>query len=219
MSRQVMRSMQPNDRIKTHQRATAKARHTRPPERTCLGCRQMRPKSRLLRLVCGANSHVMVDRQGKLPGRGAYVCPLRSCVEVAVKGTRLREALRQEVTLSPVDELVRTMASALEGQLVGSIHMARKAGHAVSGYTQVMRALLYAPLTLLLVAEDTAPQRLQEYQQRCTSRQIPHRPFLTKARLGELVGRDESSAIGIQDARLSERLIGYLDGMGRLMER
>jgi ribosomal protein L7Ae-like RNA K-turn-binding protein len=79
--------------------------------------------------------------------------------------------------------------------------------------------LRHEPVTLLLVAEDTAPERLREYQQRCTSRQIPHRPFLTKARLGELVGRDESSAIGIQDARLSERLISYLEGMGRLMER
>jgi ribosomal protein L7Ae-like RNA K-turn-binding protein len=111
------------------------------------------------------------------------------------------------------------MASALEERLIGSIHMARKAGHAVSGYTQVMRAIRHEPVALLLVAEDTAPERLREYQQRCTSRQIPHRPFLTKARLGELVGRDESSAIGIQDARLSERLMSYLDGMGRLMAR
>jgi predicted RNA-binding protein YlxR (DUF448 family) len=211
--------MKPHDRIKTGQRVTARSQHKRLPERTCLGCHQIRPKSHLIRLVCGANSQVMVDRQGKLPGRGGYVCAQRSCVEAAVKGARLREALRHEVHPGPVDELVRMMASALEGQLVGSIHMARKAGHAVSGYTQVMRALLHEPVALLLVAEDTAPERLLEYQQRCTSRQIPHRPFLTKARLGELVGRDESSAIGIQDARLSERLIDYLDGMGRLMER
>jgi uncharacterized protein len=214
----VITSMSPNGRTATGQRA-ALSRHKRPPERTCVGCRRARPKSQLLRLVCGMHSQLTVDRQGKLPGRGVYVCPQRSCVELAVKGTRLREALRHEVTPGPVDALVGTMVSALEERLIGSIHMARKAGHAVSGYTQVMRALRHEPVTLLLVAEDTAPERLREYQQRCTSRQIPHRPFLTKARLGELVGRDESSAIGIQDARLSERLISDLEGMGRLMER
>lgn len=210
--------MSPNGRTKTGRQA-AVSRHKRPPERTCVGCRQTHPKSQLIRLVCGVNSQLMMDRQGKLPGRGVYVCPQRSCVEIAVKGARLREALRHEVIPGPVDKLVRTMASVLEERLIGSLHMARKAGHVVSGYTQVMRALLHEPVALLLVAEDTAPERLREYQKRCASRQIPHRPFLTKARLGELVGRDQSSAIGIQDARLSERLISYLEGTGRLMER
>jgi ribosomal protein L7Ae-like RNA K-turn-binding protein len=79
--------------------------------------------------------------------------------------------------------------------------------------------LAQEPVALLLVAEDTAAERRREYEKQCASRQIPYRSFLTKARLGELVGRDESSAIGIEDARLSERLRCYLEGMRRLMER
>jgi uncharacterized protein len=161
----------------------------------------------------------MVDPQGKLPGRGAYLCPQRACAAQALKGTRLREAFRQEVTACAVDALVRTMANTLEARTRACLHIARKAGRVVSGYTQVMRALGHEPVALLLVAEDTAAARRREYEKQCASRQIPYRSFLTKARLGELVGRDESSAIGIEDARLAERLTCYLEGMKRLMER
>jgi hypothetical protein len=84
---------------------------------------------------------------------------------------------------------------------------------------QVRRALAAEPVACLLVAEDTARDRLHEYQGWCAMRQIPCRSFLTKARLGELAGRDVSSAIGILEPRLGERLIGYLEGMSRLTER
>jgi predicted RNA-binding protein YlxR (DUF448 family)/ribosomal protein L30E len=179
----------------------------------------VRPKGQLLRVVPDATGRLIVDPQGKLPGRGAYICPQQACAAQALKGTRLREAFRQEVTVCAVDELVRTMANILEARAMACLHIARKAGRVVSGYTQVMRALVHDPVALLLVAEDTAPERRREYEMRCARRQIPYRSFLTKARLGELVGRDESSAIGIEDARLSERLTCDLEGMRRLMER
>jgi predicted RNA-binding protein YlxR (DUF448 family) len=159
------------------------------------------------------------DAHGKLAGRGAYLCPQRPCAEQAVKGARLREAFRHEVTPGPVDELVRAMARVMEDRVLVCIRIARKAGRAVSGYTQVSRALMHAPVACLIVAEDTARERRREYQGWCARRQIPCRSFLTKAQLGELAGRDESSAIGILDTRLGERLTGYLEGMSRLTER
>jgi ribosomal protein L7Ae-like RNA K-turn-binding protein len=111
------------------------------------------------------------------------------------------------------------MASVMEARAMVCIRMARKAGRVVSGYTQVSRALRHEPVACLLVADDTAPERRREYQGWCAQRQIPCRSFLTKARLGALAGRDESSAIGILDTRLGERLLGDLEGMSRLMAR
>jgi ribosomal protein L7Ae-like RNA K-turn-binding protein len=111
--------------------------------------------------------------------------------------------------------LVRT----LEECAVACVHVARKAGRAVSGYAQVMRALAHEPVALLLVAADTAPERRRHYSEQCLRRQIPSRPFLSKTRLGALVGREESSAIGILEPRLAERLIFYLEAMSRLTER
>lgn len=191
----------------------------RVPERTCVGCQQQRAKSQLLRLVCSPTGQLVVDAYGKLPGRGAYLCPRRPCAELAVQGARLRQAFRHEVTPYAVDELVRVMAGVMEERALAGVRMARKAGRIVSGYAQVRRALRHAPVACLLIAEDTAPERRGEYQHWCAQRQIPWRSFLTKGRLGALAGRDECSAIGILEPRLGERLLCALEGMSRLMAR
>jgi len=211
--------MNVNGRARTRHHNSEAPASKRVPERTCVGCRRTRPKAQLIRLVCGPSGQLLLDVHGKLPARGAYLCPQRLCAEQAIKSARLREAFRQEVTPYPVDELVRAMASVMEERVLACIRMARKAGRVVSGYTQVSRALVREPVVCLLVAEDTARERRREYEGWCAKRQIPCRSFLAKTRLGELAGRDESSALGILDPRLGERLLGYLEGMSRLMER
>jgi uncharacterized protein len=44
------------------------------PLRMCVACRQRRPKGELLRLLLTPEGF-QLDPTGKLPGRGAYVCP------------------------------------------------------------------------------------------------------------------------------------------------
>ena len=215
----MTRGMSPNGKGKGQGGATSAPVSARVPERTCVGCHRARPKGQFVRLVCGPTGQLLLDRQGKLPGRGAYICPQRSCAEQASKGTRLREALRQEVTPYPVDELVCAMASVMKDRALACVRIARKAGRVVSGYTQVSRALVAEPVACLVVAGDTACERLREYEGRCARGQTPWRPFLTKAQLGELTGRGECSAIGILDTRLATHLMFYLEAMGRLMER
>jgi predicted RNA-binding protein YlxR (DUF448 family)/ribosomal protein L30E len=191
----------------------------RSPLRTCVGCRQTSPQGQLIRLVCSPSGHLMVDPHGKLPGRGAYLCPRRCCAKRALGGAALREVLRQQVISAPVDDLVAQMARTLRARAIACIHLARKAGRAVSGYTQVMRALAHGSVACVLIAEDVAPERRREYATRCVNSRIPSRSFLTKTELGALAGRDECGAIGILDTHLSERLMCYLEGMSRLAER
>jgi uncharacterized protein len=219
MRHAMTRCRHPKGRAAMRGRAVSAPGSKRVPERTCVGCHQVRPKGQFVRLVCDPSGQLCLDPHGKLPGRGAYLCPQRSCAEQAVKGARLREAFRHEVTPCPVDELVHAMASVMEAKALACIRMARKAGCVVSGYTQVSRALRSEPVACLLVAEDTARERRREYQGWCANRQIPCRACLTKARLGELAGRDESSAVAILNPRLCEHLMFYLEGMDRLTER
>ena len=50
----------------------------------CVVCRQMKPKTELLRIVNGADG-VVVDGTGKLNGRGVYLCKCKECVSKAIK--------------------------------------------------------------------------------------------------------------------------------------
>ena len=65
------------------------------PRRTCVGCRQVRPKATLVRLVGGEDGQVRVDRGGESVGRGAYVCPTVDCLDKALIASRLVHALKR----------------------------------------------------------------------------------------------------------------------------
>ena len=43
------------------------------PMRQCLGCREMKPKRELLRVVRSPEGAIALDLRGKASGRGAYV--------------------------------------------------------------------------------------------------------------------------------------------------
>lgn len=67
------------------------------PERTCVGCRTVRPKMEMVRVVRQPDGTVDLDTGGKMPGRGAYVCPDAKCLDEAVKRKALDRALRVPV--------------------------------------------------------------------------------------------------------------------------
>jgi len=62
------------------------------PQRTCVGCREVLPKRKLIRLV-KTEDGVRIDLSGKLPGRGAYLHDQKSCWNRGLKGS-LAKALR-----------------------------------------------------------------------------------------------------------------------------
>jgi len=68
----------------------------RVPQRTCVGCREVRAKRGLIRLVRTPDG-VKIDPTGKKSGRGAYLHDNRSCWEKALKGN-LGAALKVELT-------------------------------------------------------------------------------------------------------------------------
>ena len=76
-----------------------KARHV--PERTCVACKQVRPKRELLRIVRTPDGHVLLDPTGKKSGRGAYLCAKRSCWDIGLNKGRLEREF--ELTLPAED--------------------------------------------------------------------------------------------------------------------
>jgi len=64
------------------------------PQRTCIGCRQVRDKKDLARLVSTEDGIAEIDVLGRKPGRGAYLCTRKACWELALKRNRLDYALR-----------------------------------------------------------------------------------------------------------------------------
>ncbi|MBQ7369248.1 MAG: YlxR family protein [Clostridia bacterium] len=49
------------------------------PMRTCIACREMKPKKEMLRIVKTADGEIFADPTGKAAGRGAYICTAAEC--------------------------------------------------------------------------------------------------------------------------------------------
>ena len=79
------------------------------PMRQCVGCREMKEKRALIRVVKSPEGEISLDFRGKKPGRGAYVCPDLECLKRARKARALERAFS-----APLPEEVY---AALEGQM------------------------------------------------------------------------------------------------------
>ncbi len=63
------------------------------PMRMCSGCRESKPKNELIRVVRTPEGNIVIDKTGKVSGRGAYVCKNEECFKKSVKSKALSRAL------------------------------------------------------------------------------------------------------------------------------
>lgn len=69
------------------------------PMRMCVGCREMKEKRDLIRVVRTPEGEVLLDATGKKSGRGAYVCRQAECMRRSIRQKQLERQL--EITLTP----------------------------------------------------------------------------------------------------------------------
>ena len=81
------------------------------PLRQCLGCREMKPKAELMRVVRSPEGTVSLDLRGKAPGRGAYVCRSADCLKKALRSKAISRSLETEIP----PELYEALTQQMEG--------------------------------------------------------------------------------------------------------
>lgn len=79
------------------------------PMRQCLGCREMKPKRELMRVVRSPEGGISPDFTGKLSGRGAYLCPDPACLKKAQKSRAIERALDAAIPEDIYDGLMARM--------------------------------------------------------------------------------------------------------------
>ncbi len=79
------------------------------PMRQCLGCREMKPKRELIRVVRSPEGDISLDFRGKVSGRGAYVCRDMACLKKAMKSKGLERAFETAIPQEIYDRLLEQM--------------------------------------------------------------------------------------------------------------
>ncbi len=77
------------------------------PMRTCIACRQEKPKKELIRVV-KFGDEISLDCTGKANGRGAYVCNDPECIKKLKKNKLINRAFSCEVSEETYDKIMET---------------------------------------------------------------------------------------------------------------
>lgn len=85
------------------------------PMRQCVGCREMKNKKEMFRIIKTAENEIFLDVIGKKNGRGAYICPNEECLAQAVKNKGLERSLKTAVPREVIEDLTKEMKIIAKG--------------------------------------------------------------------------------------------------------
>ncbi len=188
----------------------------RQPQRTCLGCRQVKDQAQLIRFVRAPDGAVLADLKGRLPGRGAYLCNSRACIETTLRRKQFDRAFHQPCQPVTVDQLVDGVARALLAHLASLLGMARKSANFVAGSNAVLDTLSRKrPLAVVILAKDISPQIGEKVRRKAALQKIVTTELFDKLELGRILGRAERSVVGLPDGKLAQ---AFLDDLLRYQD-
>jgi len=180
----------------------------RQPQRTCMGCRQVKDQAELIRFVCSPEGEVLADLKSRLPGRGAYLCNSRSCIETAVQRKQFDRAFRRSCEPVANDSLIEAVGQELLAHLASLLGMARKSAKFVAGSNAVLDALSRRkPLAVVILAKDISPQIGEKVRRKAEHQDIVTTKLFDKVELGRILGRAERSVVGLPDGKLAEAFL------------
>ena len=74
------------------------------PQRQCVGCRMMKNKKELIRIL-KTDEGIIIDDTGKKNGRGAYLCISKECLQKARKNKGLERSFKMSIPNEVYDSL------------------------------------------------------------------------------------------------------------------
>lgn len=185
---------------------------SRKPQRTCVSCRKVLDQDLLVRYVLSPQGAAVVDYRRRLPGRGAYTCLDRQCLENAVKRGQLSRALKLTGPGPSVERLWLDLAEQSRQRVVNLLGMARKAGCVVSGTRLVLGEMSAGRLPgLVLLATDLSPAMAEKVRKAACLRGIVCHALLSKNLLGQLMGKSERGTLAVKPGLLADTIRDELE--------
>ncbi|MBP1729230.1 MAG: ylxRQ [Deltaproteobacteria bacterium] len=176
------------------------------PQRSCLGCREVKPKDELLRFVLDPDSLPVPDIAGKLPGRGAYTCFSRQCLENALARKQFSRAFKGEAKTPVAAETIALVQRLFAERIAATLALANKAGRAVSGSDTVMESLRRGDAALLILAADIAAESEAKFRFVAEKNRVEIFRFSVKDQLGTPLGKEIRTAVAVSPGAFADKL-------------
>ena len=200
--------------------------------RSCVGCKEERPKKDLLRIVRGPDSEIAIDPSGRKPGRGAYICYDEECLKIARKKRSLSNALGCEISEAFYQEISDLIARKLEGEkpekpgrpsdsILSVFGIARRSGLLIVGFDKIDSFLNRGKSLLVILSQETSGQverSLRSYNERGQIKLIRING-LSRKELGNAIGLGPVQLIALpKEHGLSNKVLQLLSQGGDAVE-
>ena len=80
------------------------------PMRQCTGCREMKSKKEMIRVLKTPEDEIVLDTTGRKNGRGAYVCPSIECLDKAIRNHGIERSLKTSVPEDVYEDLKKELS-------------------------------------------------------------------------------------------------------------
>jgi predicted RNA-binding protein YlxR (DUF448 family)/ribosomal protein L30E len=172
------------------------------PERTCIGCRGVFRKDEVIRIVAGPSGPVL-DYREKLPGRAAYACPRRECIEKALNRENLSRALKLKVRPPAPADFIGLLSASMIAKIKSLIAISMKAGKLAAGYSAVQDAIEKGRVHMLLYATDLSGGTREKLELKEMAG-LREATILTRDELGRILNRELVGVIAFEDKGLAD---------------
>ena len=177
-------------------------------QRTCIACRQAQDKKELIRFVVAPSGEVLVDYRQRLPGRGAYTCSTLECLQGAITKNAFQRSFKGKCSVVTFAELKRQLQIAIDQKIIGLIGMARKSGQITAGTNAIIEKMRKSnSLAIVIMATDISPSIGSKIDGLISKNKIYGVKLYTKQAIGQLLGKEERSAIGIPVGKLAASML------------
>jgi len=172
---------------------------TRSRERTCVVCRRADREENLVRWVVADDGTFGVDLAQKSAGRGHYLHPVAACLRQAHKAlTRVTQGVARMSSADLLEVLEAQAARRLQGLLLA----ARRSRLLCLGVEACGEAARTERLRHLLLAHDAGKHVHGPWLETLMGRGDVS-GCLSRTELGEMLGREELTAVGVSDEGLA----------------
>lgn len=84
------------------------------PMRQCIGCKEMKSKREMIRVLRTTENGIILDATGRKNGRGAYLCKDPSCFQKAVRSRGLERSLKTAIPAEVYESLEKEIEKLAE---------------------------------------------------------------------------------------------------------
>ena len=85
------------------------------PKRQCVGCKEMKDKKEMMRVLKTSDGSILLDTSGRKNGRGAYLCMTKECLNKARKNKGLSRSFKMSIPDEIYDRLEKEFEENVQG--------------------------------------------------------------------------------------------------------